>query len=68
MANLTKSSTGYVNTFVSVLASLFGVQSSANYQRDFSQGRFIHFIVIGVILFVLFVAGLLALAKWLVGA
>jgi len=32
----------------SVLAAAFGVQSSKNRQRDFSRGKPIHFIILGV--------------------
>ncbi|MEJ2089466.1 MAG: DUF2970 domain-containing protein [Gammaproteobacteria bacterium] len=39
----------------SALAAAFGVQSSRNRARDFSRGRPLHFIIIGVVLTALFV-------------
>ena len=44
----------------SALAAGFGVQSSKNRHRDFSRGRPIQFVIVGVVLtalFVLIVAG-----------
>jgi hypothetical protein len=54
----------------SALAAAFGVQSSRNRERDFSRGKPIHFIIIGVvltILFVLSVAGVVSLVLRNVG-
>lgn len=48
----------------SVLAAFFGVQSERNRQRDFTQGKPIHYIVIGLMataLFVLFMIGIVKL-------
>lgn len=46
-------------TFFSFIGSLFsawfGVQSNANRERDFEQGKFSHFIIGGIIFAVLFV-------------
>lgn len=39
----------------SALAAAFGVQTSKNRERDFSRGKPIQFIIIGVVLTVLFV-------------
>ncbi|MEP5763122.1 MAG: DUF2970 domain-containing protein [Halieaceae bacterium] len=39
----------------SVLAAAFGVQSSKNRERDFKEGKFINFIVAGVVFTALFV-------------
>ncbi|WP_229360337.1 DUF2970 domain-containing protein [Ferrimonas sediminicola] len=47
----------------SVLAALFGVQSEANRQRDFSQTSPLPFILTGVVLVTLFVLGLIALVN-----
>lgn len=44
-------------TVSSVIASFFGVQSSKNRQRDFSKGRAVHFIVIGLVMTVVLVLG-----------
>jgi hypothetical protein len=37
-------------TFASVSASFFGVQSSKNRERDFKHGKASHFIVIGILM------------------
>lgn len=42
-------------TFTSVAASFFGVQSSKNRQRDFSKGKPGHFIAIGLFMTLLFI-------------
>ena len=39
----------------SVLAAAFGVQSSKNRERDFSRGKPMHFITLGLVFTVLFV-------------
>ena len=41
--------TGFWSIVQSVLAGMIGVQSSKNRERDFTQGKPIHFIVGGVI-------------------
>ncbi|WP_084643960.1 DUF2970 domain-containing protein [Ferrimonas futtsuensis] len=48
----------------SVLAALFGVQSEANRQRDFSHSSPLPFILTGILLVSLFVLGLIALVNW----
>ena len=42
-------------TIASVGASFFGVQSSKNRQRDFTEGRPMHFIVVGLVATAVFV-------------
>ncbi len=51
----------FKETAKSVGAAFFGVQSEANRQRDFSQGKFIHFIIAGIIGVLLFIAALIAI-------
>ena len=41
--------------FASTAAAAFGVQSRKNRERDFKQGKAIHFILVGVIFTALFV-------------
>ena len=50
-------------TAASVLAAFFGVQSSANRKRDFSRGKPMHYIVLGLIATVLFVLVLMLIVK-----
>ena len=45
-------------TLKSVSAAFFGVQSSTNHQQDFSKGKPIQFILVGLFAVVLFVMGL----------
>lgn len=52
-----------VDTFKSVLASFFGVQSDKNRQRDFQQGNPMHFIVVGLALTILFVLTVIGAVK-----
>ena len=44
-----RSGTGFWNVVQSVGAGLLGVQSSKNRERDFNEGKPIHFIVGGLI-------------------
>ena len=55
-----QSGTGFWSVLGSVVASLFGVQSHKNYERDFTKG-------IGVILVVIFVVSLFMFVKWYTG-
>ncbi len=70
ISNDTNSSTqddaplSFMQTLSSVAAAAFGVQSSANRERDFKRGRPLHFIMIGILFtvaFVLVVAGVVTL-------
>jgi hypothetical protein len=51
------------NVIASVLSAAFGVQSSRNRERDFSQGQYRQFIIAGVIFTVLFVATLVVVVN-----
>lgn len=44
------------DTFKSVAAAFFGVQSDKNREKDFTQGKLINFIVVGIISVVIFIA------------
>lgn len=45
-----------MQTFASVAAAFFGVQSDKNRARDFKQGRACVFIAVGVVMTLLFIA------------
>lgn len=50
--------TGFINVLKSAMSAAFGVQSSKNRERDFTQGKPIHFIIAGIFLtlsFLLFI-------------
>jgi len=50
-----------INTVKSIAAAFFGVQSNKNRERDFSQGKLSHFIVVGVMGVIIFIAVLVAI-------
>lgn len=56
----------FIDVVISVLAALFGVQSDNNRQRDFSQGHFWAYVVVGVVAIIIFVLALLALVRTIV--
>tara|TARA_Y100000052_G_C2935917_1_gene77382 strand:- start:592 stop:834 length:243 start_codon:yes stop_codon:yes gene_type:complete len=62
-----QSGTGFWSVLGSVVASLFGVQSHKNYERDFTKGTFISFAIIGVILVGVFVVLLFMFVRWYAG-
>ncbi|MDX1497059.1 MAG: DUF2970 domain-containing protein [Salinisphaeraceae bacterium] len=62
MAESTKDSENGVTlwqTVKSVAASFFGVQSSANRERDFSKGKPQYFIIVGLLMTLVFVGGVI---------
>jgi len=40
---------------LSVMAAMFGVQSSKNHERDFNQGRPAAYIIVGIVMTILFI-------------
>lgn len=55
----------WLKVIQSVLAGLFGVQSGANRERDFTSGRPGDYIFIGIIAIVIFVLTLVGIVKWI---
>jgi len=51
------------NTIKSVASAFLGVQSDKNRERDFTEGKFIHFVIIGLLGVVLFIASLIAVVS-----
>ena len=51
--------------FGSVLAAAFGVQSSANRERDFTKGSAKAYIIAGLVFTIAFVFILLTIVKWI---
>ncbi len=51
------------DVFKSVLAAFFGVQSNRNRERDFSQGKPHHFIIIGLLVALIFILLVYAVVK-----
>lgn len=57
----------WMAVLMSVLASLFGVQSQKNYQRDFSQSSILPYIIVGVVMVILLVVMLFFLVRIITG-
>lgn len=53
----------FLDIIKSTLMSFFGVQKENVRQRDFEQGRPLHFIVTGLVLTLLFIAILIGIVK-----
>ncbi len=54
----------------SIIAAWFGVQTKANRERDFEQGKLHHFVIGGItfaVLFVLFVVGIVKVVMHFAG-
>lgn len=56
----------FKETLKSVGAAFFGVQSDKNRERDFTQGKFSHFIIAGIIAVILFIASLIAIVSLII--
>lgn len=54
---------GLLQVVASVLAAFFGVQSRRNRERDFTNGRALPFIIVGLVLTAAFVAALIVLVQ-----
>jgi hypothetical protein len=57
------SSQNFKETFKSVGAAFFGVQSDKNRERDFTQGKFSYFIIAGLIAVILFITVLVTIVS-----
>ena len=55
--------TGLWDVFKSVAASVFGVQSSTNRERDFQQQSFVPYLVVGVVFVVALVVSLVLIVS-----
>ena len=61
---------GFWQVLGSVLAAVFGVQSERNHARDFTHGRPMHYILVGLVMTVVLVVmlwGLVRLVLYLAG-
>ncbi len=47
----------------SIVAAAFGVQSQKNRERDFTYGKPVHFVVLGIVCTVVFALGLFGVVK-----
>ncbi|MGB1198656.1 MAG: DUF2970 domain-containing protein [Thalassotalea sp.] len=51
------------HTIKSVLFAFLGVQSDKNRERDFTQGKFSHFVIVGALAVIVFIATLLTIVS-----
>ena len=58
----------FLQVIGSVLAAFLGVQSDRNRERDFTKGRAVAFIVVGIGMTVLFVVGVWLVVQTVIGA
>ena len=47
------------NTFKSVASAFIGVQSNKNREKDFTQGKLSHFVIVGIISVIIFISALI---------
>jgi hypothetical protein len=57
----------WLNTIKSVMSAFIGVQSNKNRERDFTEGTFSHFVIIGLIAVFLFVGALITIVSIVIG-
>ncbi|MHB8746616.1 MAG: DUF2970 domain-containing protein [Gammaproteobacteria bacterium] len=58
----------FVAVLKSAVAAMFGVQSDKNRERDFTRGRPIHFVMVGLLVTALFVLVVWGLVKLVLSA
>ena len=57
----------FLSVLGSVLASMFGVQSSRRHETDFTRGKPIHYILVGLLVTVVFILTVWGVVKLVVG-
>lgn len=55
MTDKNNDSVSLIDTFKSTLWAFLGVQSDANRERDFSKGKPLHFILVGLVVTIMFI-------------
>ncbi|NQZ23421.1 MAG: DUF2970 domain-containing protein [Colwellia sp.] len=53
----------FISVIKSVGAAFIGVQSNKNRERDFSEGKLSHFIIVGIVCVVIFIGALVAVVS-----
>jgi hypothetical protein len=51
------------STIKSVASAFLGVQSDKNRERDFTEGKFSHFVIIGLLGVILFIGALISIVS-----
>lgn len=54
---------GWINVAKSTIAAACGVQTNANRQRDFQQGKPLAFIIAGLVFVLIFILGMVGLVQ-----
>lgn len=54
-------------TIKSVAAAFLGVQSNKNREHDFAQGKFSHFVIVGLVAVILFIGSLVTVVTLVLG-
>lgn len=57
----------FIDTTQSVLWAMLGVQSKRNASRDFSKGKFVHFVIIGLGFTLVFIFTLVSIIRYVLG-
>lgn len=60
---MSDNTSSFKDTFKSVAAAFFGVQSNKNREKDFTQGKLSHFIIVGIISVIIFIAVLISIVS-----
>lgn len=55
------------NTIKSVASAFLGVQSNKNREKDFTEGKFSHFVIIGLLGVILFIGTLVVIVSLVLG-
>ena len=58
----------FLGVLGSVLASMFGVQSSSKHQEDFAHGKAIHYILVGLLVTAVFILSIWGVVKLVLSA
>ncbi|MDO6445065.1 DUF2970 domain-containing protein [Colwellia sp. 1_MG-2023] len=51
------------NTIKSVASAFLGVQSDKNREKDFTEGKFSHFVIIGLLGVIIFIGALISIVS-----
>lgn len=63
MSDSSQKEASFISVIKSVGAAFLGVQSNKNRERDFSEGKLSHFIIVGVLCAAIFIGALAAVVS-----
>ena len=63
MSDSSQKESSFISVIKSVGAAFLGVQSNKNRERDFSEGKLSHFIIVGVLGAAIFIGALVAVVS-----